>query len=61
MQIDDIQNGIIYLQKGYKILSITHGPSFYLVMKLKSYLDEACQEMAELEKYKSLEKRYMQQ
>ncbi|XP_012566679.1 histone-lysine N-methyltransferase SMYD3 isoform X1 [Hydra vulgaris] len=61
LQIEDLRNGITYLEKGYKVLSITHGSSCHFVQKLKSYLDEACQEMAELEKYRALEERYIQQ
>lgn len=59
--LGNLREGISYLQKAMKVLSISHGEQHNLVILLKEQLDGACYEMAQREEYEAIERIYKQE
>ena len=58
LQLDKMREGITYLEKAKKILSVSHGEDHELVHILRSTLAEASREMLERENYNIIKRIY---
>lgn len=56
--LDQLRDGVEYLKKGLKVLTVSHGPQHDLVQTLKSTILKACEEMRDKDEYDTIKRMY---
>ena len=56
--LDQLRDGVEYLKKGLKVLTVSHGSQHDLVQTLKSTILKACEEMRDKVEYDTIKRMY---